>query len=216
MPYRNKISKWIRNGESPFLDFKASITSEHKIARSIVAFANSRGGKIVVGVEDKGFIMGVDAEQEEYSLESAAEKYCRPAIPLSFERYEVNGKILLIAYIEESNVKPHVAVDKKGKEKMYVRIGDACVVPTENIADLLRSGDMNHLQRTNIYKRIKKDIIQYLKKNRTISVPQFMQQYQCTERSAQRSLLDLLFEGILRKVNDQTFELGRWAFSRPD
>lgn len=213
MPYRNKIAKWIKEGEGPMLDFKASITSEPKIARSIVAFANSRGGKIVVGVEDKGFIMGVDADQEEYSLLKAANEYCRPAIPLEFERYEVQHKLLLIAYVAESNIKPHIAINKKGKEKIYVRIADECVVPDNTISQLLQSGDMNNLQRTSVYTRIKRDLIQYLKVNRTISVSEFMKQYQCTERSAQRSLLDYLFEGTLNKVSDNTFAMGKWAFN---
>ena len=114
--YGNKIQKWIADGEGPNLDFKQTITSAAKIARSIVAFANSRGGKIVVGVEDHGHIIGVDIGGEEYELLKSAREYCKPAIELEFETYEMHGKLLLIAYVEESYEKPHYAVDKKKRE----------------------------------------------------------------------------------------------------
>ncbi len=195
---RNKIRQWIADGEGPTLDFKQTITSAPKIARSIVAFANSRGGKIVVGIEDHGHIIGVDVGEEQYELEKAAKKYCEPAITLEFEEYEIHGKMLLIAYVEESDAKPHYAINKKGQRKIYVRIGDECVVPSPLIEELLQRGDMNYLQRNHAYTALKFEVFEYLKQHSEITVADFMALKKCSERSAKRTLLDFLFEGALR------------------
>ena len=199
---RNKIQKWIADGEGPNLDFKQKITSPSKIARSIVAFANSRGGKIVVGVEDHGHIIGVDVGGEEYELLKAAKDFCKPAIELDFETYEMQGKMLLIAYVEESYQKPHYAIDKKKREKIYVRIQDECVVPNEMISNALLKGEMNDLERNFEYTKLRMELINYLKKYGNITIADYMRLKACSERNAIRALLDFWFEGAIRSRDD--------------
>lgn len=212
MYQRNKLKQWITDGEGPTLDFKVSITSPAKIARSIVAFANSRGGKIVVGVEDKGFITGADIGGEEYELEKAASKFCDPPIELTFEQFEAGNKSVLIAYVEESLHKPHRAIDKKGRRRIYVRVADECLVANELITNILENGDLNNLQRNAQYSQLKRDLLGFLKKNQTIDIQGYMRWKKCTEKNAQRSLLDLLFEGFLTTKDFKLYKLGRWAF----
>lgn len=213
MYQRNLIQQWIKEGEGPFIDFKQSITSLPKIARSIVAFANSRGGTIVVGVEDKGHIVGVDIDEQEYVLEKAAQQFCSPPIDLAFEAYEYGHKMLLLVDVAESTDKPHLAIDKKGREKVYVRIADACVVPENWMLEILQKGDLNGLQRNNNYNHLKKALISYLRNHASINVKQYMEQFNCSERSARRALLDLLFEGVIALQNStsMSFVLGKWA-----
>lgn len=206
---RTPLSLWLKEGEGPNLDFKVSITSRPKIARSIVAFANSRGGKIIVGVEDNGRVLGADIGGEEYELEKAAQLFCDPVIELEFEEYETSRqKMLLIAHVPESTDKPHYCIDKKGRKKLYVRIEDECVVPTPMIKEVLLSGDMNNLERNDHYYRIfKNELIGYLKKNTSISIPAYMKLKNCSERSAKRTLLDLMFEGTLQMNGNEEFLL---------
>ncbi len=207
---RNKIQQWIAEGEGPTLDFKKNITSAPKIARSIVAFANSRGGKIVVGVEDTGRIVGIDLAEEQYQLETAAKQYCYPTIELELEPYESNGKTLLIAHVPESTRKPHYALDLKGINKIYVRIADKCVEPTTLIEQVLISGDLNNLQRQNsAYNQVKNELAAYLQQKKQVSIADYAQLKKCTERSARRTLIDLLFEGFLSPIDEQTFAVGK-------
>jgi len=195
---RNIIQKWLREGEGPQLDFKQTIKSAAKIARSIVAFANARGGLIVVGIEDHGHVVGVNIDEEEYELRKAAAQFCTPPISLSFEDYETSrGKMLLLVYVDESVTKPHYAIDKKGREKLYVRIADACVVPNDTIKQTLIRGDLNNLQRNHAYARRRNELIKYLNRHQKISVSDYMKLYHCNERNAIRSLIDFMFEGVL-------------------
>lgn len=204
---RSKINQWLLEGEGPLLDFKQNITSAPKIARSIVAFANSRGGTFLVGVGDKGHIIGVDAGGEMYELEKAATKYCTPPVELVFDEYEINGKTLLIVQVAESNQKPHYALDKKGNKQMFVRIADKCVAPQPFVADVLLKGDMNGLKRSSHYHHRKKELQNYLKQHKTINVAEYAKIWHTSERSATRTLLDYMFEGAIWLQDDNCFTL---------
>ena len=62
-PYH--IKQFIFEGENVNVDFKKTITSCQKIAKTLVAFANNKGGRLLVGVADNGTIKGVKSEDEE-------------------------------------------------------------------------------------------------------------------------------------------------------
>src|SRR5690606_31800315 len=97
----------ILQGEGEQLDFKNKISSCEKIAKTLVAFANNKGGKLLVGVADDGMVKGVKNEEEEkYMLQRAGNLYCRPAIEPSFEEVYVDDKLVLVVDIAESDTKP--------------------------------------------------------------------------------------------------------------
>ena len=60
------LKKLILAGEGVDLDFKKTITFHHKIAKTMVAFANNKGGKILIGVMDDGTVKGVKNEEFPY------------------------------------------------------------------------------------------------------------------------------------------------------
>lgn len=192
------IDKWIEDGEGARIDFKTSITSLPKIAKSLVAFANSRGGRIVVGVEDKGAVLGVDIEGEKYQLEMAAQKFTRPEVKMRFEELRYRDKFILVAEVEESPSKPHFALNKIGEKRLLIRQLDKCVSPDPLVKSVLLSGKMNNLQRTGSYHRAKKDLIHYLKSHREISLPDYQERNDLSEKSAQRVLIDFLMDGFLK------------------
>ena len=78
----------VERGESSFLEFKQKVASPEKLAREIAAFANSEGGIILVGVGDKGELIGLETYlEEEFWLKQAAEQECQwPGIGSMFIR----------------------------------------------------------------------------------------------------------------------------------
>ncbi|QQS30628.1 MAG: ATP-binding protein [Sphingobacteriales bacterium] len=205
MVTRKQITQWLTEGEGPYQDFKQYITSPPKIARAIVAFANSRGGRFLVGVGDKGHVVGVDPDGEIYFLEQAASQYCNPPIEISYDDIEINGKTLLIAYVEESSQKPHYAIDKNGQQQIYVRIADKCVTPSPLIIEALMSGELNGLKRSSLYEQRKTELRQYLTENPSITPADYAQFWNTSERNARRSLLDFMFDGVVILQNDNAF-----------
>src|SRR6056297_1408302 len=79
---RNDLKNLVQTGESSFLEFKHSVASPEKIAREISAFANTKGGTILIGVEDNGEMLGVEGyHEEEFWLNQAAKDECVPEVP---------------------------------------------------------------------------------------------------------------------------------------
>lgn len=125
------IEALIEQGEHQQLDFKFEVSDSKKIARTLSAFANTDGGRLLIGVKDNGNISGVRSEEEYYMIEAASKMYTRPEVPFEATRWEVNGKTVLEIYIAPSPDKPHTAPDKDDQYKAYIRMADENVLANE-------------------------------------------------------------------------------------
>ena len=106
------IASLIEEGEHEHQDFKFAISDARKIARSISAFANNGGGRLLVGVKDNGVIAGVRNEEDIYVIEQAAEMYCRPSQEIRVTAFRTEGdKTVLRIEIDRSPVRPVVVLD---------------------------------------------------------------------------------------------------------
>lgn len=118
------IQRLISEGEHVHQDFKFEISDARKIAKSISAFANTEGGRLLVGVKDNGKIAGVRSDEEIYMIEAAARRYCQPPVDLHTYIYKVEGKDVLEVVIDESQQKPVYALDTEERRWAYIRIKD--------------------------------------------------------------------------------------------
>ena len=71
------LQRLIKEGEHQQQDFKYKITDACKLAKSVSAFANTKGGRLLIGVRDDGHLSGVRSEEEIFMMRSAATDYCR-------------------------------------------------------------------------------------------------------------------------------------------
>lgn len=106
------IHALIAEGEHQQQDFKFEISDARKIAKTLSAFANTDGGKLLIGVKDNGKIAGVRSDEEQYMIEAAAELYCSPEVNYIMQTYLVEGRSVLVVQIEESDRKPVYAKDE--------------------------------------------------------------------------------------------------------
>jgi predicted HTH transcriptional regulator len=74
------LYKLIEEGEHQQQDFKFCINDSKKIAKSLVAFANTDGGRLLIGVKDNGKVVGISTDEEYYMVESAAKIFSNPPI----------------------------------------------------------------------------------------------------------------------------------------
>lgn len=118
------ISKLISEGEHQHLDFKFGINDSKKIAISIVAFANSEGGRLLVGVKDNGNIAGVRSEEEYYMIQAASEMYTTPEVAYTAKEWLLQKKKVLEIIIPKSPDKLHFVKDVNRKT-CYVRVEDS-------------------------------------------------------------------------------------------
>ena len=126
------IHALIAEGEHQQQDFKFEISDARKIAKTLSAFANTDGGKLLIGVKDNGKIAGVRSDEEQYMIEAAAELYCSPEVNYIMQTYLVEGRSVLVVQIEESDRKPVYAKDETGKYLAYLRIKDENILATHS------------------------------------------------------------------------------------
>ena len=167
------IKKLIFEGEGVTLDFKKTITSCEKIARTMVSFANNKGGRLLIGVADDGSIKGVKSEDEErYMITKAAQFFARPALEPVFEEVYVDDKLVLVVEIKESDSKPHYALAEDGKWWVYVRVKDKSVLASKIVVDVLkRSADDNGVLIE--YSANEKALLEYLDKQERINLKEY-------------------------------------------
>ena len=126
---RYYIEDLVSQGEHEQQDFKFTISDARKIARSISAFANKGGGRLLIGVKDNGVLAGVRNEEDIYVVEQAAASYCRPAQQVEFTAFNVGGGTLIIrATIAAADRRPVFAQDTDRKWKAYYRVADENIV----------------------------------------------------------------------------------------
>jgi predicted HTH transcriptional regulator len=191
------IKKLIAQGENQQLDFKFEISDSKKIARTLAAFSNTDGGKLLVGVKDNGAIAGVRSDEEFYMVEGAAQLYCRPAVDFATREWTVDGKTILEIDIPKSNNGPCSAPDKDGKWMVYIRVHDQNLLAN---TVLLRVWQLKDRKKgiTIRYTDKEKILLDYLDKNGEITLTKFRKIAGISRKVAEKVLVDLITLKIIR------------------
>jgi predicted HTH transcriptional regulator len=124
----SKLLELIAQGEHTTQDFKFRVDDQRKIARTLCAFANSAGGRLLIGVKDNRKISGCDPHEEIHMIEGAAKVFCLPEITFTSKVWQEDHKLVLEIQVKPSDQKPHKAKDDDGKWKSYIRINDQTIV----------------------------------------------------------------------------------------
>ena len=135
------IHHLIADGEHQQQDFKYRVDDAKKIARTLVAFANTDGGRLLVGVKDNGKIVGIRSDEELYVVESAAEMYSQPPLPFETRLWELDGKQVLEVWISRSTDRPHRAPNEKGEYRAYVRRDDENLMANRVLVKVWQYGE---------------------------------------------------------------------------
>jgi predicted HTH transcriptional regulator len=192
------VKRLIFEGEGVSLDFKKTISSCEKIARTMVSYANNKGGRLLIGVADDGTIKGVKSEDEErYMITRAAHLFSKPALEPTFEEIYVDDKLVLVVDIPESPLKPHYALAEDGKWWVYVRVKDKSVLASKIVVDVLKRSSSE----TGVlieYSSDQKNLLEYLEKTDSITVKEFCILLNLTRKRAQKILVDLILSGVIR------------------
>jgi predicted HTH transcriptional regulator len=191
------LYKLIEEGEHQQQDFKYCINDSKKIAKSLVAFANTNGGRLLIGVKDNGKIIGIRTDEEFYMVEAAAKIYSNPPVDFLTKQWQVEGKTVLEITIEPSNNKPHFAKDENGKWLAYIRIKDENVLAHKIQIEVWKK--QNSSQGIYFsYSEDEKFLIDYLQNNIDISFSKFMRLAQITRTTAEDILSNFIIIDVIR------------------
>lgn len=199
MKKQHPIDVLIAQGEHQQLDFKIEVSDSKKIARTLSAFANTDGGRLLIGVKDNGHITGVQGDEEYYMIEAASELYTRPVVPFSATRWEINGKSVLEIYIAPGLHKPYFAPDKDDKYKAYIRVADENKLANEVLLLSWKKQERTQGILLRVSKPVEK-LLAYLEIHPSIHMHQFCRMAHINYYTARNILSDLIAVGSLRYV----------------
>lgn len=191
------IKKYLIAGESNVLDFKQSISSASKIAKTMVSFANTHGGTLLIGVRDNKTISGVKSEDEKYVLDLAASFFCRPELKIEIQEWVIEGKTVLEAKIPEGKEKPYYAKGDDGKWWVYVRVRDNSLLASKTTVDFLhrKFGEEN----TKItIGSLEKGILEYLNSREKTTLVQICKRFNIGRFRTSKILVNLMAIDLVR------------------
>ena len=209
MEFRD-IKQLVRKGENETLEFKRKAAHPEKIVKEFVAFANTKGGELLIGVDDNGTIPGVKfAEEEVYVLNKALAKLCKPRLKYSYQIIpldEHENKFVVHYEIQESKRKPHYALpDEKTRwGKAYVRLEDKSIQASKEVRNIIKLSRRKHGKAFSIGEN-EKLLLRYLEEKSAITLSQFQQLSNLNRYKASRILVTLVLSGVL-SINPSNIE----------
>ena len=137
----------VANGENSGVGFKRDDIRPEQLAKEIVAFANARGGRILLGVEDDGRISGIRrSDAQEWVLNVFRDKVHPQIIPFYEEIALENNQRVAVITLSMGTAKPY-AVRHNNREDIYIRMGDRSeLADREQQMRLFESGGMLHVE----------------------------------------------------------------------
>ena len=199
MKNEHPIEALIAQGEHQQLDFKFEVSDSKKIARTLCAFANTDGGRLLIGVKDNGHIKGIQGDEEYYMIESASAFYTKPVVPFVAVRRNVKGKCVLEVLIAPCSDRPYFAMEKDDTYKAYIRVADENKPANEVLLLSWKKQKNPEGVLLKISKPVEK-LFHYLEKNPAINMNQFCREARINYYTALHILSDLMAIGLIRYI----------------
>lgn len=190
------IHNLIQKGEGMNLDFKYCISDPRKIARTLSAFSNSEGGKLLIGVRDNGSLSGVRSDEELYMIDAAAKLYCQPEVRISVRTHTVNGKSIVEVDVPKSNPMPVKAKDENGRWRAYFRQHDQNFMADRVTLQVWRRRQSSRglLLRFNEKENM---LLNHLRTEGAITCTAYSKMAGLKSRAAEKILSDFVLSGII-------------------
>ncbi len=206
------IKQLVAGGESQTLEFKRKINFPEKVIREMVAFANTAGGNLLVGVEDNGAIPGLrNPEEHDFALQKAIEDLCVPRMKYTKELIPLSQEKSVLCYsVKPASRKPYYAkekaVDKYGRA--YIRVNDRTVRASREMTQILRR---NGSKKNFSFHYGEKEgvLMKMLDMEDSITLNAFRAAADISMRTASSTLILLVLAGVLEIIPGEKGDLYR-------
>lgn len=205
------VKNLAQTGEGAYLEFKRTIPSAYKIAREIAAFANTKGGTLLIGVDDDCSLVGVSGyQEEEYLLKKAARELCEPNLDISIEIVHFGERDLLVIRVPELDNKPVFVKGEEG-DVVFMRDEDRSKVASKELVQVIKKKN-NDEGVTFQYGKDEQKLFRYLNEYGEITVEKFSHLVDIPRTKASATLVNLVSADILnlfRKKDTDYFTYSR-------
>jgi predicted HTH transcriptional regulator len=203
-----ELNEIIESGENQQVEFKRKFTEPEKIAKEMIAFANTQGGKILFGIDDDKSVVGVESEKGEIEYISlAAQFFCEPPLKHTIEIMHIYRKDVIVVQIPESRTKPHRLIENgkqdEDESKVYIRVKDKSVhASRETIKVLKKLHPDSPPQIINLGDK-EKALLDYLSNHDRVTLKEFREFLNLSNRRASRILVNLVRADLIRQHNHE-------------
>lgn len=119
-----ELARRIRKGEGKDLEFKRGLPGDAKVARTLCAFANTRGGLLLIGVGDKRELVGAPRPKETIErLRLVAAERLEPALEVELGTLVLEGRRIVWCSVPISPARPHAVHGEDGLREVVARVG---------------------------------------------------------------------------------------------
>ncbi len=193
------IKKLISEGEHQKQDFKFRIDDQRKIARTLVAFANTDGGRLLIGVKDNGKISGINPEEEFHMIKGAAQMYCKPVLEFESRIWQEEMKLVLEVKIEPSANRIFQAQDEDGNWKFYIRRKDQTLIANKIIQKIWKL-EQNAIRKPSIFGEKELIILKLIKENQPLTLSKIYRNSELNKSNIDK-IVSLLVHWKMVKMN---------------
>jgi len=200
---RKLLADLIEEGENIQCEFKRHFTTPVKIAKELIAFANTKGGYILFGIDDDKTVVGVESEKSEAEMiQDAANNYCEPQIIYKLNYIVYKGNEIVIVTLPESLNKPHRIQDYNNEldinnAVVMIRVNDKSIRASKEMVRILRASNGDTALIKYSIGLNEKLVFEYLAEKEIISVKEFSILVNISERRASRTLVKLVRANLL-------------------
>lgn len=190
------LQRLVAMGEGIRLEFKRKAAFPEKVVREMIAFANTEGGTLLVGVDDNGTIPGLKHPEDESHVILEALNRCRPVLQFTEQSISIgNGRTVLRYDIPESKRKMHYLVHD-GARHAFIRVGDQSIRASREMREIVKRSQRNRDIRFQ-YGEHERILMQYLEEHEGITVKEFMTLGELSRSRASRKLILLVLARVL-------------------
>ncbi|MFA6233807.1 MAG: ATP-binding protein [Bacteroidota bacterium] len=194
----HELTERIEAGEGLTTEFKRRVSTGVKIAREMIAFANTRGGVIIFGIDDDKSVVGVVSEKAELEeITHSADHLCNPPVKHIVTIFNVNDRDIICIEIPESDRKPHFLADDADDPKSYVRVGENSVQASREMIRVLRHQYGPSEPVRLIIGEAEKRLFVWFEDHERITVKEYAKLINVSERRASRLLVRLVRAGAV-------------------
>ncbi|HEX9952475.1 MAG TPA: RNA-binding domain-containing protein [Rubricoccaceae bacterium] len=199
------LKRLVLLGEGPRLEFKNRVPRPERIAREVIAFANTDGGTVLIGVDDDGTILGLrDAEEELFALSNALRGRVSPEPEVEIEAVRVGARRdVLVVRVPASAHRPHVLVPEPGtvgeaaRQHAYVRVADQSVEASRESIRVMRAEHRGEAVAFT-FGEPERRLLEYLDRHERITVAEYARMAEMPPWRASKTLVALVRAGIVQ------------------
>lgn len=203
------LRKLIDEGENQQLDFKYCVSDSRKIARTLAAFANTDGGRLLIGIRDNGSVAGIRSEEELYMVDTAVHLYCNPEVPFTTRQHNTGNRTILEVIVPRGENRPYRVKDESGRWITYFRHGAQNLVAGRVLLEVWRKERTSRGVMVK-FGKAENILMEYLAGKGSVTVSMFRKIAAIPARRAEAILANLiLFRVIIMKASEKgvTYEL---------